>query len=152
MYQGITLNPQVVRFEDLVFEDVTAVEVDRTAARVAEDWTDLGPHAGFVDVPEVRTVVRITRRLAPEGPGAVPGPLPGRLGELTFYTSPTWSSAGQKRIRIRAVVTQVIHRLRPPTGSPARAQPTPEQIITLIGESTNGALDPVTIDDPPIAA
>lgn len=151
MYQGITLNPQVVRFDDLVFEDATSVEVDRTAARLAEDWSDLGPHAGFVDVPELRTVVRITRRLGPDGPGSVPGPLPGRLGELTFYTSPTWSDAGQKRVRIRCVVTQVVHRLRPPTGrSTARTDPAPEQIITLIGESSDGAQDPITVDDPPL--
>lgn len=144
MFSGVVLNPEVVRFETLVFEDVVSVEVDRVGTRVAEEWTDAGVHAGFVDVAELRTSVRVTRRLGTE---SVAGPVVGALGVLTFYTSATWgdgSGGGRRRVRVRGVITAVKNSI----GAGGKASASAEQEITIVAASVDGASDPVSVDEP----
>ena len=148
MFTGLILNPDILRFEELVFDHVLSIEVDRAASRTAEDWSDLGPHAALIDTPELRTTIRLTRRLGSDSLGSAPAP--GRLGTLTFYTSPHHSDANRKRIRIRCVITAVEHKLLTAGAKEVVTALTAEQTITALAVSTDGATDPITLDDPPI--
>ena len=136
----LIVNPDVVRFEAVVWEDVGAVVVDRAASRVVEEWTDFGPHAGLVDAAEIRTTVRVVRRLLSGDAGA---PVLGTLGELAFYTATGGSDAARRRVRVRCVLTSVKTEL--PGVDQARGQAM--QTLSFIAASTDGATDPLVVED-----
>jgi hypothetical protein len=131
----LLLNPHSVKFGSARWDDVAALAVDRGASRLNLEWSDSGPHVVFADVPEERLTIRVTRRLQRE---ATFGPRPGDAGELVAYTSPTAADASRRRVRIESVVTAVSHEIS------AKAA---LQTVTLVGVSSNGAVDPVVIED-----
>lgn len=132
----LMLNPQSVRFGAARWDDVAAVLVNRAAARLTIEWSDMGPHIVFADVPEERVTIRVTRRLVR---GTTFTPRPGDAAELVAYTAPTAGEASRRRVRIGAVVTDVSHEVSTRHGG--------VQTVTLVGISTNGAADPVVIED-----
>lgn len=137
----LILSPDIIRFEDLIWDDASAVAIDRAAARTIAEFSDLGPHIAFADVPEKRTTVRITRTLRRADPINDPAPHVGRLGTLVFYTSTELGDMGRRRVTVHCVLTGVETQL----GSAART-PRATQTLTFLALSPNGgAQDPVTI-------
>lgn len=149
----LVLDPEVVRFEDVVFEDALGVAIDRQARKLVEEWGDDGPHAAMVDVPEQRVVVRVTRRpvrgRVEGGADAEIGLVLGREGELVFYSSGS-GGAARTRFVVRCVLTGAKTELslddagralgRAPAGLVA------VQTLTFLGVSPDGgASDPVSV-------
>lgn len=141
----LLLTPTTVRFDDLIWHDCSAIAIDREAARVIEDWGDDGPHAAFVDLPERRLRIKLTRELSRSEPGNELGAAVGRLSWLSVHTANAGSDAGRQRLRIRCVLAGVSTSIIHPSG-PRGAPPSARQVITFIGVSPDGgAADPVQI-------
>ncbi|MBX3405373.1 MAG: hypothetical protein KF869_01310 [Phycisphaeraceae bacterium] len=135
----LVLAPQLVRFDSLEWTDVSLIAIDRTAARQALEWSDLGPHPTFADVPEQRTTIRIIRQL---DRGDLAAPAPGRAGELVFDVSPAATEAGRRTHTAQCVVLSIRHELSAgPKGHAA------VQTIELIALSGDGAADPFTASE-----
>jgi hypothetical protein len=147
----LVLAPEVVRFEDAVFEDALAVSVDRAAERLVEEWGDDGPHCAMADVTRTRTLVKVVRRPARSGADETGLLRLGREGELVFYTS-GGTDAGRVRVVVRCVLSGVKTELSldapgRATGSPARGL-SAVQTLTFVGVSIDGgASDPVSLSD-----
>lgn len=132
----LVLNPRLVKFGAFVWEGVLSVVIDRLAHKQVVEWSDAGPHAVFVDVPEQRIEVRIAQELIRED---LAGPVPGQQAELVLYTSPTSSEAARRKVSLQAVVVQVSHELSLKKGA--------LRMIELVAVSATGASDPVSISD-----
>jgi len=132
----LVLNPREVRFDSETLEDVTSVTIDRRAARSVVEWSDLGAHAVFADVPEQRVEIRIVQELAR---GDLGGLAPGDAGVLRFHTAPTGGHAGRRRVEATVVVTGVGHELSRRRGA--------VRTIACVAVSADGASDPVSIED-----
>lgn len=130
----LVLNPRRVRFGAAVWEEVTAVAVDRSAEREVVEWGDLGPYTIFADVPEQRVTVKVVQEVMR---GGIEAPRPGEEGELVFFTSPAATEAGRQRVSVQAVVTDVEHELSLRGGA--------VRTVTLVGVSADGVTDPVTV-------
>ncbi|MBL8745923.1 MAG: hypothetical protein JNK58_06150 [Phycisphaerae bacterium] len=128
----IWLNPVKVMLGSFELRNVSLVAVDRGARRLVEEWTDLGPHVGFVDVPEQRVVVSISRHVVETETVA---PKPGESHTLTFRSSAGLSAAGVRLVSIAVVVTSVEHAMT----KGGRAT----QSIRAVAVSSDGAADPV---------
>lgn len=135
----LVLNPGMARFEEWVWEDVASVALERGAARLVEEWTDFGPHAGMVDVVEQRTTVRLTRRVSGS---EMETPALGSSGSLVFYGAAGGTDAGRVRVTVKCVVTGVKTEAGVDQGKGV-------QTLTFVGVSgvTGGAADPVKIED-----
>ena len=134
----LVLHPPVVRFNTFVWEDASSVAIDRQAARVAESYSDAGPHTAFVDVPERRTVARVTRRLD----GAdLDAPALGEAGELVFYAGGDRDGSARTRLTLLCVLTGV-ETIAPAPDAP-RTRPA-VQTLTFLGVHPAGA-DPLTM-------
>src|SRR5688572_50733 len=130
----LLLNPPLVRFGPHTWTDVTLLAVDRTSTRLAEDWSDSGPHPVFADAPEQHTQIRAVRTPLRDDLAAHK---PGHQAALTFHTSPTSSDADRRLVTISAaVITSITHHLT--TAKSA------QQTITLTALSPTGAADPIT--------
>jgi hypothetical protein len=136
----LVLNPDVVRFEAVVWEDAAAVVVERGTSRAVEEWTDFGPHAGLVDAAEIRTTVKVVRKLTQ---GDVSMATVGALGDLTFYSAPTGSDAGRRRVKVRCVLMSVKTEL--PAASESKAHAT--QTLSFTAVSSDGTVDPVEVGE-----
>jgi hypothetical protein len=132
----LLLNPRRVRFGNEAWEDVTALVVDRRAARTVVEWSDEGPYAVLADVPRQRVTLRVVQQIAREDIGA---PRPGQEGLLVAYTSPTGSEGGRRRVRCQAVVTAVSHELSLSRGA--------VRTVDLVAVSGSGAADPIMVED-----
>lgn len=132
----LLLNPRLVQFGPHAWDDVAAVTIDRAAARLAEEWGDLGPHAAFADVPELRTTIRIVQELLRDDLDA---PLPGTQDELTLHTSPAWADGGRRKLTARAIITRIEHEVSLKRGA--------IRTITLLAISEDGADDPITFSE-----
>lgn len=129
----IWLNPEKVTLGSFELKDVTLVAVDRTARRTAEEWTDIGPHVGFADVPEQRVSVSIARRILET---ETTGPRPGESHLLTFRTAAGASAAAVRQVSMTVVITSVEHAIT----AGGRAS----QGIKGIAVSSDGQADPIT--------
>jgi len=132
----LVLNPREVTFDGETWGNVSLVAIDRKAETSVVEFGDLGPHAVFADVPARRVEIRVERDVVRDDLG---GPLPGQIGELAFFTAPTASNAGRKRVTSQAVVLGVRHELSTKKGAIRR--------IDLVAVSPDGAQDPVSIQD-----
>ncbi len=128
----LIVNPDEVVFAGRSLDEVRQVVIDRRAAREIVEFGDLGAHAVFCDVPEVRVEVRIRRELLRDAPS---GPAPGELGELRIRTAPTGGDAIGDTIVCQAVVTRITHDLRAAGGA--------VQTLVLLAISADGIADPV---------
>lgn len=129
----IWLNPDRVMLGAIELRDVFMIAVDRAARRLAEEWTDLGPHAGFADVPEQRVMVSLARRIL-ESEAA--SPKPGEAHTLTFRAGASASAAGVWAYSIPVVVVSVEHSMAASGGAMQR--------LRAVAVSPDGLADPVT--------
>lgn len=131
----LILNPRQVRFAAATWDDVTAIAIDRSAHKTIEEWTDLGPYAAVADVPEQKVRVTVIQEVARDD---VNVPRPGDSGTLEFFTSPTASDAGRKKVSCEAIVLESRHDLSIKKGA----------IRTVVFAAiSNGAADPITLAD-----
>lgn len=122
--------------ETATLEGVSAIAIDRTAERLALEWTDFGAHASFADVPEQRVTARVWREPR-EGEADAEALLrPGAAVSLSFRTTRGGSDAQARRVFTEAVVTDVRHEA-------GRRGAT--QRVTLVCVSPGGADDPVQV-------
>ncbi len=128
----LILNPEVVRFGSVVWEDVASVAIDEAGERVVVEWGDGGSQAVFVDVPQRRVTARVTRRLAE---GEVEPVRVGDSEDLVFHTTSGGSDVGRMRVTIACVVVRVRHEVGRGGGG--------TQVIDLVGVGPDGATDPV---------
>lgn len=137
----LVLNPSLVKFGATSWADVTSVQIDRSADKVVVERGDFGPHITLADVPEQRIAVRVTRELLRDD---ISTPKPSQQAELVLYTSPSASDGLRRRVRVTCVVTGVLHEFVGVRGARQRGA---VQIISLIGVSSDGAIDPIVIED-----
>ena len=130
------LNPRAVRFGETVWEDVSAVVVDRQARRTVTEWSDLGPQVVLVDAPEQLVTVRVVQQVARDDIGT---PVPGDSGELRFATAPNGGDTPRRRVVAQCVVTDVTHELSIRNGA--------VRTVKLVAVSSDGVADPVSIED-----
>ncbi|MBN4052713.1 hypothetical protein JYU07_00355 [Roseiflexus sp. AH-315-K22] len=134
----LLLNPRRVRFAGTLFEDVTAVIVDRQATREVVEWSDLGPHVVLADVAEQRVEIRVVQNVSGVRDGeSIDAPSPGELGELVFHTSPTAGAGGRKRIAVQVVVLRVEHELSLRRGA--------VRTVRFVAVSSDGVVDPLAV-------
>lgn len=132
----LLLNPRRVRFGSSLWEDVTALAIDRRADRTVLEWSDDGPHAVLADVPRQRINIRVVQQVARED---VSAPRPGDEALLIAYTSPTASEAGRKRVSCYAVVLAVSHELSLSRGA--------VRTVELVAVSASGGADPIVVEE-----
>jgi len=132
----LTITPTSVTFATKPLSDIARIAIDRRAIKLTIEWSDLGRHATFADVPEQEVRVRIEQTPAPTD---LKGPRPGDLGELIFLAAPNRGGVQRTRVTLLAVVTSIKHDLDP-TGPGKRT-------LELIALSTNGTTDPVQVEE-----
>ncbi len=135
----LTITPTNVRFDTLTLDEVTHIAVERAAERAVVEWSDLGSHATFADVPEQRITVKVVRRALRGDLGAL---APGQLGELSFVVSPVGTAAAARKHAAQCVVLSVKYDLSHPPKGPGAVQ-----MIEFVAISSTGAADPFTITD-----
>jgi len=128
------LNPREVTFGGEAWSGVGKVSVERSAARLIEEWTDTGPHAVLVDVPEARVVVKVEQTLSEDDPG---DPVPGAMGELVVEFGPSGGDLLRRRLRVAAVVVTVVQSIDVQGA---------KRVVTMRGVSTDGVVDPVVVE------
>ncbi|MBY0310692.1 MAG: hypothetical protein K2W85_01340 [Phycisphaerales bacterium] len=133
----IALKPEIVRFEDQVWEDVQLVAVDQVPHKLIEEFGDQGPYAEFVDVPERSVLVRVVRRVTRDEANDLPL---GSAGTLRFYIGPGTSDAGRKRVDVQCVLTSIR------AGAPESAAGSTNKTMTFVGAASGGT-NPITMTD-----
>jgi hypothetical protein len=138
------ISPDTVKFGTLTLDNALHLAVDRASERLALEWSDAGPHAVFADVPEQRITLRLSRRIVGQAPASV---VPGQRDTLVAEFAPGGSGAGRRRrLTVTAVVTGVDYQLAGADAASGTSRST-RQDITLVALSTDGAADPIAIQD-----
>lgn len=142
----IILNPDSVTFDGVRWDGVRSVTIDREAVSVAEEWSDEGAHCLFVDVPRVRTTVRVRRVVeaargdAPrEAPGVLEFPRPGDEGVLRVRVGAARSDRQRRSVEVRCVALRAVVSAGP-EGTTAE--------VVLAGVATLAGIDPVQVGAP----
>lgn len=130
----IWLNPERVMIGGAVLADVMSVAIERLGDGVVAERGGDGPHLVFVDVPAVRIVIRITRRITADEPHE---PAIGAEAALSLRTVASASEAGGADVAATVVVTHITYDLKPRTGL--------AQQITCLAVSADGTTDPVAV-------
>lgn len=133
----LILNPRLVTFGSTTFRDVLALSVDREAKRLALEWSDLGPHATFADVPEQAITAKLVQEITDGSPD---GPKPGDSATLSFVSSPTGADGARVRWQATAVVTSSTHEIVT-SGRTIGARRTVHFVLL----SSTGAADPISV-------
>lgn len=133
----LILNPRQVVFGSTTYADVLIVAIDRGAKRVAVEWSDLGSHVAFADVPEQIVGVKLVQEVVDGSPD---GPKPGDSATLSFVASPTGSDSSRLRFSATAVVTSCAHEIVT-SGKGIGARRTVEFVLV----SATGASDPISV-------
>lgn len=129
-------SPNAVRFGNVYLANVETIVVERSAHKTIEEWTDGGPHAVFVDVPEQRVSVKLVRRLdTGESPDRVEF-IPGKDGLLGFFLAGHGGDASPIEVNITCVLTGVRYD--------AWDEPT-RQVLTFVAYSESATQDPVNV-------
>ena len=132
--------PAHVRFDTLTLDDVTLIAIERSADRAIVDWSDLGPHPTFADVPEQRITVKVSRRVHR---GDLAALFPGQMGELSFVVSPQGTAAAARKHAAQCVVLAVKYDLL----RAAAKEPSAIQTIELVAISSSGSAEPFVVTD-----
>lgn len=130
----VVLRPSQVRFGDDDWDGVVRISIDRFGMREIQEWGAVGAHLMFADVSRVRVKIRVVQEFEADD---LQTPMPGEFAELEFDVS-AGSDAGRKRVDIDAVVESVSY----PVGGSRN-----ERVISLVGVSSDGVVDPVRVDD-----
>ena len=131
----LVLRPELVELDGKSWPGVESIAVERSASREVVEYGDEGPYAAFVDVPQRKAIVRVTRSadvsLADEL----------ELGEeraLVFVSAFGGTDRGRVRVTVAGVVTRVTYESK---------SDGVKQVVTLTGGSPNGgAGDPVSAE------
>ncbi len=134
----IALKPDVVRFEQHVWEDAVTVVVDQSARRLVEEYSDSGSYAAFVDVPERAVQVRVVRRVTRDDTN---DPMLGSAGTLRFYLGPEAGDAGRKRVSVLCVLVSIRTEV-----AAIQAGLSATKTLTFLGMG-DGGTDPVAVAD-----
>ncbi|MEM9663201.1 MAG: hypothetical protein AAF937_12940 [Planctomycetota bacterium] len=130
----LVLRPESVELDGVAWAGVESIAVERSASRELIEFGDIGPYAGFVDVPRRKVTVRVTRA-ADEG---LADEL--ELGEersVSFVAAFGGTDRGRVLATVGGVVTRVSYESKP--GGV-------KQVVTLAGVSPDGgAADPVSV-------
>lgn len=129
----LSLLPTQVSFAAQSWPRITSIAIDRTAARQVVEWSDAGPHAVFVDVPEQRIDISVTQDLTDDG--AFDAPRPAQAGIFEFTTAPGGSDARRVRVSMQAVILSITHDHTPKKFT---------RTIRLLATAATGATDPIT--------
>lgn len=129
----IVLQPERVTFGGQSWEGVESVAIDRLAQKLTQEWSDLGPHMVFVDVPEQRVRVSLVQRL---DDGALDTPTPGSMGLLRFEAARSASDAGRIVVQATVVVGEVRHEVTRKGGL---------RSLVLWAVSSDGSSDPISV-------
>lgn len=132
----LVLNPRVVSFDGVVWEDVSLVAVDRSAHRVVQEWSDMGSYAVLADVPEQAVSVKVVQQVARDAVGA---PVPGESGELVFATGPAGGDSPRMRVKVQCVVERVGHEISLKNGA--------VRTVKFMAISSDGSSDPIVLED-----
>jgi len=134
------ISPEQVTLLGVDLDTVEFVAVDRKAQRLVTEWSDIGRHAVFADVPEERVTIRIRRRLDTSiGAGFANAITPGALGAFSLRASHTTAGSANVTVSASVVVLAIEHDLSRTRGA--------SQTITCLAVSTDGALDPFTAQE-----
>ena len=115
----LILNPARVRLGPHTFTDVESVAIGRVGSRSVIEIGDAGPHAVFADVPEQRTTITITRRLAA---GHALDLVPGQALGLSVDLSQEATDAGRTRVQASCVLLESRHDLSTTGGGSGRTR------------------------------
>lgn len=99
----LLLSPTVT-FGSFTFADVMSATVSRTPVRAVMDHTDEGPHVGFADVPEFRTLIRLVGRVSKDD---VNVPIPGVQGALKLVTTAEGSDRPRRAVSATCTLLDV---------------------------------------------
>jgi len=136
----LIVTPTSVRFDTLTLDDVTLIAIERSAERAVVEWSDLGPHPTFADVPEQRITVKVARRIARAD---LVSPAPGQLGELSFVVSPSGTAAAARKHAAQCVVLAVKYDLL----RAASKEPIAIQTIEFVALSSSGSAEAFVVTD-----
>lgn len=136
----LIINPARVTLGPHTFTDVESVAINRIATRTVIEIGDSGPHAVFADVPEQRTTITITRRLATADALDL---APGDTLSLGVEFSKEATDAGRTRVQASCVLLENRHELGLATGGAGR--PRAMQLLSLVALSSDGAADPIQL-------
>ncbi len=131
----IWLNPKTVDLGGTILDNVSSVSIDENSSRLVVEHQDDGPHVVFVDVPERKIVVKIRRRVVTDEVLGID------LGDSRALTMRTTDSGGDglngAQVTATVVVTDLAYDVDRKRGA--------ELVITAIAVSSDGAIDPVTV-------
>lgn len=129
----VVLSTRTAMLGSTELRGVQSIVVNRTAGKVAVEHTDMGAHAGFVDVPERRTTVVLRRTV--EQDEASPA-LPGDSVTFSFRVGESATPPRLRLVSTTVVVTSVTHEV-----FPGRSV---IQTISMTGWSSDGIADPIS--------
>lgn len=132
----IWLSPQEVYLGNIVLDHVESISINRSPHKSVLEWTDLGPHLGFADVPEQRVDVRIEREIVDSESIDLK---PGDEVTLTARRATSASAARVVQITATVVILSVDYTLSKTRGA--------RQRIHAIAISSGGLSDPITEQD-----
>jgi hypothetical protein len=130
----LIVSPTEVVFATRALGGVTRVVIERRAAKVALEWSDLGRYVAFADVPEQEVRVRLEQAASA---GELDGPQPGDQGQLALVAAGNAGAIARTRITLTGVVVGVRYDL--PVAGPGT------RVIELVAVSATGASDPVAL-------
>lgn len=129
----LAIMPERVSFAGTELQSVRAVAVSRTVNRGVSEYSELGPHCVFADVPEQRTKVTV---IGSVGADDLAPPALASCGVLEVRVARAPGRMKRKEIRMLAMVTHVSYRATPGGA---------ERTIELEALSIDGRADPVTV-------
>jgi len=129
----LVLNPEKVSFAGQVWEAVESIAIDRLVHRLVQEWSDLGPHVVFCDVPEQRVRLVLVQKL---DEGSIESPKPGDAGTLSFEAARSGSDAGRVVVSGDMVVGEVRHEVTRKGGV---------RSVVMWAVSSDGASDPISV-------
>lgn len=133
-------SPAQVSLLGVDLDAVELVAIDRKAERLSEEWSDIGPHLVFADVPEQRAVVRIRRRLDDAQSANFVGAIaPGAQGAFSMRASHSAAENIAVELDATVVVISVEHDLSRSKGA--------VQTIACLALSADGVVDPIAAQE-----
>ena len=132
----LILHPADVTLLGAPLPGVESISVSREAVRFVTERTDAGPHTVFADAPEQAVEITILRAIEGQQP---PGPIPGQQGALLFTGALSGADGPARRISATVVVRSARIELSRRKGAGQR--------IDLLALSTDGAADPITVQE-----
>ena len=128
------LNPDYVTLGSERLDHVSSITIDRSPHKSALEWSDLGPHLAFADVPEQRIDIRISRTLTDSASIDLK---PGDQVTLVARRAATASATDIERLSASVVILSIQYTLSRTRGA--------TQHIHALAISSDGASDPISL-------